>query len=167
MKTKEIFLTLIAIELICALAAGWAIDHFRQRPVEVRTEVKTVFRDRPLPVAHRILPDRYFFIPVETILTVTKNDTTYIQLPVEQNYYHERDEEHDVDVDVWVSGYRPALDSIRMQFPLTTISPPSPPLQKAPSRWSVGITTGPGLVMTPSGSIHGGWAITAGLQFRF
>lgn len=126
--------------------------------VKTETVYKTVFRDRPDPVKTQILPDRYFFIPVETIRTVTKNDTTYIQLPIEQKTYS------DTLYTAWVSGYNPQLDSIRLRIPTTyvttTVKEPAP-------RWSFGVTAGPGLLVTPAGQLHGGVGVTLGVQYRF
>ena len=151
-----ILVALVLIEtcVICHLVVGSKED---PQPV-IKTEYKTVFRDRPAPTSSRILPDRYFFIPVEKVLTITKNDTTYLQLPAEQKTYE------DTLYTAWVSGYNPQLDSIRLRIPTTYVT--TTVRERAP-RWSFGVTVGPGLLVTPSGQLHGGVGLTLGVQYRF
>lgn len=159
---------LIFLGMLLTFTVGLGVLLFRcarrEPQVVVKTETvyetvyKTVFRDRPDPVKTQILPDRYFFIPVETVKTVIRNDTTYLQLPVEQKTYS------DTLYTAWVSGYNPQLDSIRLRIPTTyvttTVKEPAP-------RWSFGVTAGPGLLVTPAGQLHGGVGVTLGVQYRF
>ncbi len=47
-------------------------------------------------------------VPVQKIDTVFFRDTLYIQLPREQKHYHQE------EYDVWISGFQPELDSLKL-----------------------------------------------------
>lgn len=69
--------------------------------------------------------------------TVRVHDTLWVELPREQKHYA------DTGYDAWVSGYRPALDSIRIVRSNRTIERVVTEL-KTP-RWGVGIQAGCGV----------------------
>ena len=69
--------------------------------------------------------------------TVTVNDTVYVRIGSEQKHYKGKGYE------AWVSGYRPALDSIYV-FPETRyITEEISPTAK-PKRWGIGVQVGYG-----------------------
>lgn len=87
------------------------------------------------------------------------HDTTYIEVPVTQKYYHK-----DSIYDAWVSGFLPQLDSINV-FQRTQTVYVTKVVEQSPPRWSFGITAGPGLLY--DGKLHAGVGIVGGLQYRF
>lgn len=92
-------------------------------------------------------------------IPVYLHDTTYIEVPITQKYYHE-----DSLFDAWVSGFLPQLDSINVYQKTTTIEV-TKYVQQPPARWTFGVTAGPGILY--DGKLHGGVGIVAGLQYRF
>lgn len=90
--------------------------------------------------------------------TVTLHDTTFIRLPREEKVYS------DSTYYAVVSGFHPSLDTLRIFSPTTYIS--STQVERAP-RWSLGVTTGPGLLIGAEGRIYAGWGLTLGVQYRF
>ena len=70
--------------------------------------------------------------------TVILHDTSYVVISREQKYYKGNDYE------AWVSGYRPALDSIRV-FPETRYITKEVKVQRKPTRWGIGIQAGYGI----------------------
>lgn len=129
------------LTVLLAFIAGYIIGRHRvpEPEVEVKTEWKTVYIDKPEPVSSRILKDRYFFLPVVNTVTNTEtvHDTTYIQVPVEQKEYK------DSLYHAWVSGYRPQLDSLHLFIPEKTITQTVE--RRVQPRWSLGIQGGYGI----------------------
>ena len=122
--------------------------------VTVITErIDTVELIRPVYIAERVVDS--VKIPV--------HDTTYIEVPITQRYYHE-----DSLYDAWVSGFLPQLDSISVYQKTRTVEVTKyVQLPGAPApRWSFGVTAGPGLIYDGKG-LHGGIGVVAGLQYRF
>ena len=68
-------------------------------------------------------------------------DSIEIPIPIEQKRYE------DSLYTAWVSGFRPALDSIRLHQPEITTTITKTIVQKAP-RFSVGLSVGPGVSIT-------------------
>ena len=92
-------------------------------PAETIDIGKTVYLRIPYPVPQ----------PGDTV-----HDSIEVPIPIIQKRYD------DSLYTAWVSGYRPALDSISLHQPeiVTTITETI--VQKAP-RWSVGLSVGPGI----------------------
>ena len=72
---------------------------------------------------------------------VIEHDTLMVEVPVEQKRYD------DSLYTAWVSGFRPALDSIRLHQPEITTTITETIVKKAP-RLSVGLSVGPGVSIT-------------------
>ena len=116
------------------------------RPEPEPTErVDTLWRDttirEPAPPAETIRTDRvvYLRVPAPSRTdTLTVHDSIQVPIPIEQKRYE------DSLYTAWVSGFRPALDSIRLHQPeiVTTITETI--VKKAP-RLSVGLSVGPGV----------------------
>lgn len=109
---------------------------------------------RPVYMRERVLDTVY----VAVSDTVTLHDTTFIRLPREEKVYS------DSTYYAVVSGYRPSLDTLRIFAPATYITRTQ--IERAP-RWSIGIATGPGVLVGAEGRIYAGWALSLGIQYRF
>ena len=109
-------------------------------------ETDVVTRVDTLVVRDTITEDRPTFITVtrvDTMLvairdTVTLHDTAYVVINREQKRYRGDDYE------AWVSGYRPALDSIRV-FPETRYITKETISVSSRKRWGIGIQAGYGI----------------------
>ena len=69
-----------------------------------------------------------------------------------------------------VSGYRPSLDSLLIFSKTTTITVTNTVPEYVPAprrRWSLGITAGPSIVVTPTGEVRGGLGASLGLSYNF
>ena len=111
--------------------------------VETRTDTlyvrDTIVERQPVFVAI----DRVDTMLIAIRDTVTVHDTSYVVVGREQKHYRGDDYE------AWVSGYRPALDSIRV-FPETRYITKEVKVQRKPTRWGIGIQAGYG-VSLPDG----------------
>ena len=77
-------------------------------------------------------------VPWQDSAKVQSPDSLEIPIPIEQKRYE------DSLYTAWVSGFRPALDSIRLHQPEITTTITETIVQKAP-RLSVGLSVGPGV----------------------
>lgn len=77
-------------------------------------------------------------LPGHCPLTSEHRDSLDIPIPIEQKRYE------DSLYTAWVSGFRPALDSIRIYHPEITTTVTKTIVQKVP-RLSVGLSVGPGV----------------------
>ena len=100
--------------------------------IVVRTDTITV--EKPVYVSKETV--RTVLVPVHDTLRI--HDTLYIQLPVEQLEYR------DSLYQAWVSGIRPALDSIRIFAPVQTVTITQ---RTKPPNWGIGITAGYGVTV--------------------
>lgn len=109
--------------------------------IERRTDtiivVDTIHHDRPVPVYTHTIDT----IRVPYVITNTATDTIYIELPREQKVYR------DTSYIAYVSGYRPALDSINIVTRSCVIEHTI--IQTAQPRYGIGIQGGYGI--TPAG----------------
>lgn len=154
---------IILIGVVCLLAGfllGRNHQLNKQRPrviVQTDTIVKldTITRERPV--------FRYSYIhdTVRTYFTTVRRDTVLVDVPIETRVYAE-----DSLYRAVVSGWRPSLDSMTVYPKTVTITIKEREITPAP-RWSVGVTAGPSVLATPSGKVHGGLGITAGLHYSF
>ena len=91
------------------------------------------------PVPQRIKTVDTFRIVLKD--TIREKDTVYLNLPREQKIYREE------NYHAWISGYRPALDSIHIfrntHQVITSTTIPQKPAK--PRRWGIGIQAGYGL----------------------
>ena len=106
----------------------------------------TIVREKPVYIAKRIVDT--LRVPVTD--TIRERDTLYLSLPREQRTYA------DTAYRAWVSGYDPALDSIRIFAPVrcVTVTEKERVPVEVSRRWSLGVTAGYGAVADPSGSIR-------------
>ena len=106
---------------------------------------------------------RYSYIhdTVRTWFTTVEHDSVLVEVPIETKVYAE-----DSLYRAVVSGWHPSLDSLTIYPTTTTITIHEKEKTPAP-RWSFGATIGPSVLATPSGSVHAGLGVTAGLTYRF
>lgn len=95
--------------------------------------VDTTFIDKPVPVIERVT--EYIRVPV--IDTLQLHDTTFVVLPRTQKEYS------DSLYRAWVSGYKPALDSIEV-YRRTEYIHTTETIFPKPRKWSVGVQAGIG-----------------------
>ena len=133
---------ILALFILSLVTNVWLIKRGQVEPEpQVVVEHDTLWRDttinHPTPTAST-QTGRTIFIPYLVTDTIRQNDTLLVEVPVEQKRYD------DSLYTAWVSGYQPALDSIRLHQPeiVTTITKTI--VQKAP-RLSVGLSVGPGV----------------------
>lgn len=138
---------LVALGLFLAAVAWIAFGPHTQQPQPQIIETHdTLWRDttinQPTPSAST-QTGRTVFIPyiVERTDTLHDSDTIQVPVPIEQKRYD------DSLYTAWVSGYEPALDSIRLHQPevVTTITRT---IVKPAPRWSIGPAVGAGISIT-------------------
>ncbi len=147
-KTYKI-LTGACVFAFCLLV-GKCTHHCITNPVRdsVRDTVRAVYVDTVRivqPVARDSVVLRYVKVRVpraDSGETYKNTDSAEIELPVTQKTYG------DSTYTAWVSGFRPALDSIHVH-PRREVVTVTQTLRGKPKRWGVGIHAGYG--MTPRG----------------
>ena len=90
--------------------------------------------------------------------TVTVRDTAYVVVEREQRHYHGD------DYDAWVSGWRPALDSI-MVYPETRYITSENISVTSRKRWGIGVHAGYGVGVS-SGQIRAFPYIGVGISYN-
>ena len=134
--TRDLIITL------CALVIGFALGYGARRtpapaPPEVRVDTlyvrDTIVSLRPVYERVKVVDTMTVYVPVHD--TIHRTDSVFVQLPREQLEWA------DTLATVWVSGYRPAVDSVRHYVTerIVTVTERIP----AP-RWGVGIQGGVG-----------------------
>lgn len=157
MKTSLAILASLAVGML----AGWLIRGNRPPDKEIITHTDTLtVRDTivekyPLYVTHTV---------VDTMLvavrdTVMVRDTAYVVVEREQRHYQGD------DYDAWVSGWRPALDSIRV-YPETRYITSEYISVTSRKRWGIGIQAGYG-VSLPGGKTQIAPYIGVGISYNF
>lgn len=151
--------------LVAFFAAGGFVIGRRNRPakpepqvivrVDTCTVYDTIVRYRPV--------FRYSYIrdTVRAYFTTVRHDTVLAAVPIERRVYAE-----DSLYRAVVSGWRPSLDSLTLYPKTTTITIREREVVPR-SRWSVGATVGPSVLASPSGKVHAGIGVTAGVSYRF
>lgn len=138
---------ILVVLLVIACVATWFRPH-EPLPVEIRTEtkVKTVVKVDTLLISAPLAPLLVF----QLTDTIRIGDTVVYR---EQAYYE------DSLYRVWVSGYRPKLDSL-MVFPKTVYQTVTNDIYHTPKkkRWGLGLQLGYGY---PEG-----WYVGAGVTYN-
>lgn len=133
----------LALLLLSIATNVWLLKRGRIEP-QVVIERDTLWKDttiyKPVPIDSQQTGEIvYVTIPYPVSEpSDTIHDSIAVPIPIEQKRYE------DSLYTAWVSGYRPALDSIRLHQPeiVTTIT--KTVVQKAP-RFSFGLSVGPGI----------------------
>lgn len=117
--------------------------------INVSRDTIPVFIDTPIPRDSTVLRYVTVSVPVrDTIWThvtdTLPNDSVSIVLPITQKMYQ------DSTYHAWVSGYMPALDSIKVFQPVTTITQTitNTQIKYKTKRWGLGVQTGIGVTPT-------------------
>lgn len=108
------------------------------RDTVIVTRTDTIVRERPVYYATTV---------VDTVLvavtdTVRLRDTLYMEIEREQRAYR------DTTYEAWVSGYRPALDSIRIYSPVRCVTVTERVPVEVSRKWSLSITAGYGATLS-------------------
>ena len=137
---------ILALFILSIATNVWLIKHGQVEPEpQVVIEHDTLWRDTT--ITHPVAADStktgevvYVRIPYP-VPGDTIRDSIEVPIPIEQKRYE------DSLYTAWVSGFRPALDSIRLHHPeiVTTITRTI--VKKAP-RLSIGLSVGPGVSIT-------------------
>ena len=181
MQKTLAYLAIVLVFVLGALAGAWLRG---LRPGQPAQPVKpdtvyvdtTIYVDKPVPV--EVTPKGYELVPVGTIdrvnkkivaledslgkkpKIVVKDSLIYIDVPMEQKHYG------DSTYDAWVSGYRPALDSLRIHQRTAIIKVPVYKTVTKTKHWSVTVGPQVGYGFTPKGwQPYAGVGITAGYTF--
>ena len=154
---------LVALGLFLAAVAWIAFGPHPQQPQpSVVEKHDTLWRDttitKPTPTAST-QTGRTIFIPyiVSETDTIEAHDTLMVEVPVEQKRYD------DSLYTAWVSGYQPALDSIRLHQPEVVTTVERTIVKPAP-RWSIGPAVGAGVSIT--GQQQAGIFVGFTIQYR-
>ena len=113
---------------------------------EISRDTIPVFIDTPIPRDSVVLRYETIKVPAyDTIRTTVADtlgtDSVTVRIPITQKVYE------DSTYQAWVSGYNPALDSIRIFQPVTTITHTitNTEVRYKTKRWGVGLQIGVGL----------------------
>lgn len=116
---------------------------------EIARDTIPVFIDTPMPRDSTVLRYETIKIPVydtirPAVADILVTDSISVEIPITQKLYQ------DSTYQAWVSGYHPALDSIRIFQPVTTITRTitNTEVRYKTKRWGVGVQVGIG--MTPN-----------------
>lgn len=157
---------LLGFLLLLALFAGGSFlfgrktaPRSQESQVIVRTDTCIVVDT--LCVSTPVFRYSYIHDTVRTYFTTLQHDTVQVNVPIERRVYAE-----DSVYRAVVSGWRPRLDSLTIYPTTTTVTVTNTILSK-PAKWSFGITAGPSVLATPSGSVHAGLGASVGLTYRF
>lgn len=155
---------LLGFLLLLALFAGGGFlfgrktaPRSQESQVIVRTDTCIVVDT--LCVSTPVFRYSYIHDTVRTYFTTLQHDTVQVDVPIERRVYAE-----DSVYRAVVSGWRPRLDSLTI-YPTTTTITIREKVQ--PPKFSFGLTVGPSVLATPSGSVHAGLGATVGLTYRF
>lgn len=133
----------------------------KRTETQVITQVDTCIVLDTICVSTPVFRYSYIHDTVRTYFTTLQHDTVQVNVPIERRVYAE-----DSVYRAVVSGWRPRLDSLTIYPTTTTVTVTNTILSK-PAKWSFGITAGPSVLATPSGSVHAGLGASVGLTYRF
>lgn len=124
-------------------AVGYFVNERRNaHPGEMKVKVDTLFVYDTIfiekPVFKKVETIDTLLLPVPITDTLMLHDTVFVHLPIEQRQYS------DPRYTVWVSGYRPHLDSIRIYQRTEFITKEIKTVTK-PKRWGIGLQAGYGV----------------------
>lgn len=109
---------------------------------------------------------------VSEVVTRVTRDTVWLEsllevpVPVEVEVPIEHKATTLEDATVYHHGFRSFIDSVDV-YPKTVYITKEITKTQPASRWSFGVAAGPSLLVTPSGNVHGGLGLTAGVCYRF
>ena len=169
---KAIHIALIAglglVFLAIPFMAGWQMGERRafarfQPHTDTLYVPRDTFIDRPVFVEKwRVKKDTVRLANVGTPAaedSTAAADSALVEVPIEQKVYA------DSNYTAWVSGFRPALDSIRLRQPTIVITQTVREPSAKVGHFGWGVTAGPSIVY--SDRLRAGIGVTAGVTYRF
>lgn len=153
---------LLLVFIAVPFMAGWQMGERRafarfQPHTDTLYIPRDTFIDRPVFVEKwRVKKDTVRLASVDTLIA---HDSILVEVPIEQKVYR------DSLYTAWVSGFRPALDSIRLRQPTIVITQTVREPSAKVGRFGWGVTAGPSIVY--SDRLRAGIGVTAGLTYRF
>ena len=121
----------------------------------------TLVVDNPVPVyVTKVRTDTVRLALVDTSCTVVTRDYARVEVPITRKVYE------DSTYRAVISGYNANLDSIMVRSTIREIYVVRT-LKTGQKHWGLGVTAGPGLLVTPNGAVKGGVGVAAGLTYRF
>ena len=163
---KAVHIAILAGLLLVFLAvpfmAGWQMGERRafarfQPHTDTLYIPRDTFIDRPVIVEKwRVKKDTVRLASVDTLIA---HDSILVEVPIEQKVYS------DSLYTAWVSGFRPALDSIRLRQPTIVITQTVREPSAKVGHFGWGVTAGPSIIY--SDRLRAGIGVTAGLTYRF
>lgn len=180
---REFLRTLLGLLLVAgvgfALGVGYARRTARNKPetpivskVDTSSSVAPIGVEKPKIKDSTVIHHVWVKLPIVPALPdsvpaspVSVPDSAFVDVPIERKVYQE-----DSVYRAVVSGYRPSLDSLLIFSKTTTITVTNTVPEYVPAprrRWSFGITTGPSVLVTPDGRIHGGLGGSIGWTYNF
>ena len=161
MMRKTVSFVIVFVAVCIGILIGWLCRGNHAPDINVVTKTDTLTIRDTITERYPIYVTR---TKTDTMLvqirdTVTVHDTSYVVLDREQNYYRGDDYE------VWISGYRPRLDSIYV-FPETRYITNEIQVKRKPTKWGIGIQAGYGVGVS-SGQINAFPYIGVGISYNF
>ena len=154
-------LTIVCLALVFSLGVITGKSFVPEPEIITKRDTTTIFVpvevEKPVPK----YITKYKTDTVEFRYTEIRHDTVKALFPMERRVYAE-----DSLYRAVVTGYNPVLESLTIYPTITTITIHDKVKTPAP-RFSFGVTLGPSMLVTPSGDVHAGAGVTAGLQYRF
>ena len=152
-----------AVAVVLLLLAFWAGRKVGQaypqtiveRDTVVVVRVDTITQERPVYVERRIVDTML----VAVVDTVTVRDSVFVEVAREQAVYR------DSSYTAWVSGYRPALDSIAIYQRTQIVEVQTVVERPVVRRWGVGITAGYGATLV-GGKVQGVPYVGVGVSYN-
>ena len=152
---------LALVAFVLSFAAGYHVGS--HRPVEVVRDtvevvrIDTVIVEKPVAVYYRVVDTMR--VPVRVCDTIRVRDSVYLELPREQAFYQ------DGTYRAWVSGYRPALDSIEV-YQKTKVVTITETITEPRKRWGFGVTAGYGATIGADRSVGLSPFIGVGISYN-
>ena len=163
---KNILKWIVTVLFVLGLAAvpflgGW---YCGERRAYLRSDHKTdtlyipreIVVEKPVEIVKWRTAVRTDTVRLSSVDTLTVRDSILVEVPIEQRVFA------DTNYTAWVSGFRPALDSIRITAPTMVIKET---VRKPAPRFGFGLAAGPSVLY--NGGFHAGVGVTAGLTYRF
>lgn len=139
MQKALAYFSLVMLFVLGALLGFWLRGLHKAEPQEPIVQTDTLYVrdtiriDMPIPVPKPV------YLPSDTVRLVTvQHDTVEVLVPMEQKHYQ------DSLYDAWVSGYKPALDSLHV-YPVTKFITTTVTIPTKTKRWGIGVHAGVGV----------------------
>lgn len=163
-----LFLGLLLVFLAVPFMAGWQMGE-RRAFARFRPHTDTLYIPRDTTITKTVIVEKWRVkkdtvrlanvgIPASGDSTAAA-DSALVEVPIEQKIYQ------DSLYTAWVSGFRPALDSIRLRQPTIVITQTVREPSAKVGHFGWGVTAGPSIIY--SDRLRAGIGVTAGLTYRF